>query len=402
MKNFAFLLGAAGLFAAHAVAQQGNLDSVTCPNIYGWAFTQAYVTAYVDVYDGPTLVQSNIPANQYRGDLAAAGYDNGYHGFSFAPPSALLDRRLHQVYVKFSGTNINVSSTPQAIQCTGTSLGYTYYLQSTFTDTSNWNSYGSVSISGNLFTSNDSSGAPGRWISSFAVPDGSSNYEVKSILSLKQSGGTYIHYLHATGDPMNGGSGIEIALSDPQFSGSACTANLSVNDINNGTLTNVDAQWTVPCADGMEIRSVILPPSGGISWLGIMVGGTEVWAVSSITSGQPGIGAIDTPSGNGLSFAALGPRDAVAPGNVDGSSIKTYVSVQPTGAAEVDLSWDGVVDNPNDMIGDGVGIWYYLIWRDGSLIGTSVSTDFVDAAVNAGDSHYYYVYAQDWHGNTSA
>jgi len=79
MKHFAFLLCAAGLFAAHAVAQQGNLDSVTCPimqngqltGINGWAFTQAYVTAYVDVYDGPTLVQSNIPANQYRGDLQA-------------------------------------------------------------------------------------------------------------------------------------------------------------------------------------------------------------------------------------------------------------------------------------------------------------------------------------------
>lgn len=37
MKRLAFLLGAAGLFVAHAVAQQGNLDSVNCTNIYGWA-----------------------------------------------------------------------------------------------------------------------------------------------------------------------------------------------------------------------------------------------------------------------------------------------------------------------------------------------------------------------------
>jgi hypothetical protein len=33
----------------------------------------------------------------------------------------------------------------------------------------------------------------------------------------------------------------------------------------------------IHCADEVEIRSVVLPPSGGISYIGIIVGGNGYW-----------------------------------------------------------------------------------------------------------------------------
>ena len=128
MRRTLLLVLSAASMAIPGLAQnyQGNLDGVACGNIYGWAWTNPNSPASVDLYDSAILVESNIPANVYRGDLQAAGYDNGYHGFSITPPAALLDHRLHQVYVKFSGTQINVGSTPKAMQCASSSQGYTY------------------------------------------------------------------------------------------------------------------------------------------------------------------------------------------------------------------------------------------------------------------------------------
>jgi hypothetical protein len=81
--------------------------------------------------------------------------------------------------------------------------GYAYYAQSNFADPGNWTSNGSVSTSGNIF----SSSSEGSWISNIVAP--SAGYEVKTILALKNGGGTYIQYLNATSNAE------QIALSDP-------------------------------------------------------------------------------------------------------------------------------------------------------------------------------------------
>jgi hypothetical protein len=277
MKNILLLAAAGVLYVSPGLAQyyQGNLDGASCTNIYGWASTNSNgLSTFVDIYDGSTIVQAYVPANIYRPDLGSNS------GFSITPPAALVDRRLHQVYVKFSGTQINLSNAPLAMQCTSSSQGYTYYSQSTFGDPGNWTSNGTVSTANNVF----SSSSEGSWISNTAVPYGRSDYEVRAILSLKQSGGKYVEYLHATSNAMTGqGTAIQVMLNDPQFSNGGCTAALVVSDVVNGVSTQ-DGQWTVPCADGMEMRTVVNPQSGGVNWLGVMLGGTAYWTVSSVTS----------------------------------------------------------------------------------------------------------------------
>jgi len=336
------------LLTSYGMAQTyvGNFDSASCSQLSGWAYAIEYpnVGISVDIYDGPNRVQASAPANLYRWDVQQyVSNDNGNHGFSITPPAALIDGKQHTVYIKFNGSQILLGSEPKVIQCTSTSQGYTYYHQSNFAGDASWTSYGTVSIANNLFTSS----GQGAWVSNIGVPDGTSNYEVNTVLSLKESGGSYIHYLRVTGNPLANGSAIQVMLDDPQVVNGGCTANLTVSDIINGS-TTTNASWTVPCADAMEMRS--FTAGGGV---GVILGGTLYWVGTQVSSGQPGIGAANAPSDNGFTLAALGLRDSVPPNAVSSSSVKTYLTPN-----EVDLSWDGVADDAN-----GVGVMYYIVFR---------------------------------------
>jgi hypothetical protein len=70
----------------------------------------------------------------------------------------------------------------------------------------------------------------------------------------------------------------------------------------------------------------------------------------------------------------------------------TGVSGTP-GAEEVQLQWD-----PGS---DEFGVHRYLVFRDGSQIGSTQVTSFLDSPVSVGD-HEYVVYAEDMTGNLSA
>ncbi len=63
------------------------------------------------------------------------------------------------------------------------------------------------------------------------------------------------------------------------------------------------------------------------------------------------------------------------------------------GIERVQLQWGASADD--------VGVDHYIIYRDGSEIGTSTSTDFLDSPAPVGD-HEYVVYAEDVYGNRSA
>lgn len=66
----------------------GWLDSVTTTSISGWAWrsdipnTPINVHVYIRNASGQDVSIFVLTANQYRSDLASAGYGNGYHGFS--------------------------------------------------------------------------------------------------------------------------------------------------------------------------------------------------------------------------------------------------------------------------------------------------------------------------------
>jgi hypothetical protein len=112
----------------------------------------------------------------------------------------------------------------------------------------------------------------------------------------------------------------------------------------------------------------------------------------------------DAPLGAGRTFDAGGPVQ-IETLSAGGGSATVSVELDeepptaPTGLAAsggvkgVQLQWDASTDN--------VGIDRYVVFRDGSVIGTSPSASFFDSLASVGD-HEYVVYAEDANGNRSA
>jgi hypothetical protein len=99
---------------------EGFHDIADCNVIAGWAWdaNQPNTPINVDVYfDNEAFISIQAPANQFRQDLLNAGIGNGVHGFSFPTPERLKDGLPHTVRIKFSGTNIDLSSTPKSVTC---------------------------------------------------------------------------------------------------------------------------------------------------------------------------------------------------------------------------------------------------------------------------------------------
>lgn len=74
-----------------------------------------------------------------------------------------------------------------------------------------WNALTNWTVNGSVSTVNAlgleaPSATGGSIISNIAVPDGTSEYEVKSILTLSTFGGTYVSYLRASPDALSGPS----------------------------------------------------------------------------------------------------------------------------------------------------------------------------------------------------
>lgn len=101
-----------------ATQMHGYLDVTSCDEIVGWAW-DAYRpsdTVYVGIYEDTTLL-ATIPANNFRGDLLAAGFGNGYHGFRLPTPSRLKDGRPHAVTARFLHTQEEIRPSPRLLTC---------------------------------------------------------------------------------------------------------------------------------------------------------------------------------------------------------------------------------------------------------------------------------------------
>jgi hypothetical protein len=277
------------------------------------------------------------------------------------------------------------------------SAAYVYYFSDTLTtiNTTNWSQNGSVSATSGGLTATTSNG--GSLISKLAVPDGSSQYEVKMTLTLAASGGTYVSYLRGSTNAMSGpgaqGTYYSVELQNPTFSGGNCSATLAVNKRASNAVT-VLSSTVVACQSGMTIRSVY---SSGVTLPPILVYVNNVLYLqvqdASITNGQPGIGAFGTPAGNSVARVDLGPLDRVAPGAIAQSSIGS--SVFPT---RVDMQWPGVVDDAN-----GIGLLGYKAYIDQD--GDSdlfPDPEFSDTTVQPGQVYQYAFWAVDQHGNASS
>src|SRR5262249_18076569 len=108
-----------------APVYQGFLDATDCASIRGWAWNSKNPaqTVSVDIYDGTTKI-ATVAANNYRGDLVAAGICPGTHAFVYPTPENLKGGVSHSISVKFAGTTINLSSSPRTLNCPAVYQGY--------------------------------------------------------------------------------------------------------------------------------------------------------------------------------------------------------------------------------------------------------------------------------------
>jgi len=278
---------------------------------------------------------------------------------------------------------------------------YSYYYTDPLTsiNTANWYQNGSVAIASGGLTGSSANG--GSLISKLAVPDGTSDYEVMSTLTLPASGGTYVQLVRATTNAMSGpgatGTYYSVEVQNPTWSGAYCSATLAIYKRVSNVVTLLSSS-SISCYNGLVMRTVVRGSTLFVMHSSPYSGEVQGWPAavtvtdSSITSGVAGIGVYNTPSGNSVENVSLGPLDRVAPSAVTAQSIATYVLPN-----RVEMQWQGVVDDAN-----GIGLWNYQVYRNQVYIGQTFTPDFDDDAVTPGTQYSYMIKAVDAHQNVSA
>ncbi len=225
-----------------------------------------------------------------------------------------------------------------------------------------------------------------------SAPESSRQYEVKATVKLAGAGGNYVLYLEATPNALLGstsvGSFYAVAVQNPTFVDSGCTATATLYKVVNGSVSQIGAN-TVPCADGAVYHAAL----GSDNALHFYTNQVEYlhWIDPQPLTGNPGVGGYGMPSGNGINLVQLGPCDRVAPAPIDPASVQTYAT-----STEVNLRTAGSSDGA-----DGIGIEGYRWFRDGAEVAGTPTPEWSDVGVHAGESHAYSVQAEDHHGNLS-
>jgi len=201
-RRLARILAVLALTATAAQAQSGTFDSLSCSSGVGTASAPGQfgnTATAVDIYDGQTKILT-VQTSQFANI-------QGTFNYSFSVPASLRDNQVHSVDARIAHTNIELANSPKPFQCAPTAPGYVYYYLSGLTsvDPAAWYRNGTATATSGGLTAPSSGG--GSLISKIPVPDGSGEYEINTTLSLKASGGTFIHYLHASPDAISANSG---------------------------------------------------------------------------------------------------------------------------------------------------------------------------------------------------
>ena len=384
--------------SAAAPKQTGWLDFADCSGISGWAWdsTETSSRLQIDLYDGSIHGQpfATVTAANYRRDLQQAGIGDGSYAFYLTTPASLKDGRTHAIIAAVSGTDTAIQIGTNTLSCPADATGYRYYLSDKLStlSTDKWSIKGDASVDGGL-TSASAGGA--ALISRVAVPDGSSEYEVRAALNLKEPGGVYSIYLHASPDAMAGpaaaGSYYAVELQNPVFTEKGCTATLAISKRTSETVTSLHSE-TVACHDGMVLRAVSAADGRVGVWLDhwnlTMVDDSEVGA------GLPGVGVRSAPAANSWAAVDLGQLDRLAPGPLSPADVQVKAS-----ANSVELQWPRITDDPN-----GIGMGIYTISRDGQEIAkvSRANPTYVDEKVQPGAVYTYEIAGYDMHLNRTS
>lgn len=385
--------------SAAAPKQTGWLDVADCSGISGWAWDSSQPSSrlQIDLYDGSIhgLPLATVAADNYRRDLQQVGIGDGKYGFFLSTPASLKDGRTHAIIAAVSGTDTAIQTGVNTLSCPSGATGYHYYFSDKLSTLSpdNWTIKGDASSVDGGLTSASASGA--ALISRVAVPDGSSEYEVRAALNLKESGGVYSIYLHASPDAMAGpaaaGSFYAIELQNPTFTDKGCTATLAISKRSSETVTSLHSE-PVACHDGMVLRAV----SGADGHIGLWLDHWNLTMLddSEVAAGRPGIGVRSAPATNSVSAVDLGQLDRLAPGPLSPADVQVKVS-----AHSVELQWPRITDDP-----DGIGVGVYTLSRDGQEIAqvSRANPSYVDEKVQPGAVYTYEIAAYDMHLNRTS
>lgn len=99
-----------------------DVNGINCLVMEGWVYDQSSpnATVNIDIYEGSTLVMSNVPADKFRQDLLNAGYGNGYHAFEILTPAAYKNGQNHTFTFKVTGcSSYQLNSSPKTFNCSG-------------------------------------------------------------------------------------------------------------------------------------------------------------------------------------------------------------------------------------------------------------------------------------------
>ncbi len=113
---------------------------------------------------------------------------------------------------------------------------------------------------------------------------------------------------------------------------------------------------------------------------------------ATITTGVKDLSGNPLASDFTWSFSTISSSGTTPPDTTSPSPV-TGLLVSVVSETAIDLSWTASTDN--------VGVIKYNIFRDGSLVGTSTSTNYSDTGLNAKTTYTYQVSASDAAGNES-
>ena len=95
-----------------------EIEQADCHEISGWVWDKYKPRAPVaiELWDGKDYLVT-VSANQFRQDLANAGYGNGRHAFRFATPPQIKDGHSHLIRLRVADRGIDLTKTQKEILC---------------------------------------------------------------------------------------------------------------------------------------------------------------------------------------------------------------------------------------------------------------------------------------------
>lgn len=210
------------------------------------------------------------------------------------------------------------------------------------------------------------------------------DYEVLTRMFLTPLGGqNYVTFLRASSNSVQAGQGSYISVELNNTAPGAVA--LVVNQCVNGVVTQLmgGGMYILPNQENI-LRSVV---AGNVLWV-LFNNVNVVWMNIPQTTGSPGVGAYGPHPGS-FDMVEVGHRDSVAPLPISPEPVGS--SILPT---SVSLRWPGRTDDAA-----GIGLYAYLVVRNGSLMRSSLEPEFGDKTVQPATAYTYQIIPMDQHLN---